>query len=91
MATTAEMVRYYGYYSNVSRGRRKKTNTDELIPTVLEPEITLKAFRRTWARLIQKISEVDPLICAKCSGKMKVIAVIEDAQIISDSGINPEI
>jgi hypothetical protein len=30
----------------------------------------------------KKIYEVDPLICAKCSGKMKVIAVIEDAQII---------
>ncbi len=51
-----QMVRYYGYYSNVSRGRRKKANTDELIPTVLEPELTSKAFRRNWARLIQKIA-----------------------------------
>jgi hypothetical protein len=48
----------------------------------LEPELIAKAFRRNWVRLIQKIYEVDPLICAKCSGKMKVIAVIEDAQII---------
>ncbi len=51
-----QMVRYYGYYSNVSRGRRKKANTDELIPTVLEPELTSKVFRRNWARLIQKIA-----------------------------------
>jgi hypothetical protein len=26
-----QMVRYYGYYSNVSRGKRKQENRDELI------------------------------------------------------------
>ncbi len=77
-----QMVRYYGFYSNVSRGKRKKAAADDLIPCILEPELTDKALRQNWARLIQKIYEVDPLICAKCSGKMKVIAVIEDAQII---------
>jgi hypothetical protein len=76
------MVRYYGFYSNVSRGKRKKAAADDLIPCILEPELTDKALRQNWARLIQKIYEFDPLICAKCSGKMKVIAVIEDAQII---------
>ncbi len=77
-----QMVRYYGFYSNVSRGKRKKADADDLIACILEPELTDKAFRQNWARLIQKIYEVNPLICAKCSGKMKVIAVIEDAQII---------
>jgi hypothetical protein len=32
-----QMVRYYGYYSNVSRGRRKKDDQDALIPCVPEP------------------------------------------------------
>ena len=32
--------------------------------------------------LIQKIYEVDPLTCPKCSGKMKVISVIEDEDVI---------
>ncbi len=27
-----QMVRYYGYYSNVSRGRRKKAGQDGLVP-----------------------------------------------------------
>jgi hypothetical protein len=31
-----------------------------------------------WARLISKIHEVDPLICTKCGGDMKVVAVIMD-------------
>ena len=38
------------------------------IPCILEPELTDKAFRKNWARLIQKIYEVDPLTCAKCQG-----------------------
>jgi len=30
-----QMVRYYGYYSNVSRGKRNKQNQDGLIPCIL--------------------------------------------------------
>jgi len=32
-----QMIRYYGFYSNVSRGLRQKENKDALIPCVLEP------------------------------------------------------
>ena len=63
-----QMVRYYGHYSNVSRGRRKKAQTDDQTPYILEPKLTDKAFRRNWSRLIQEIYEVDPLTCAKCQG-----------------------
>jgi hypothetical protein len=37
-----------------------------------------KASRQSWARLIQKIYEVDPIVCAKCSHKMRIAAVITD-------------
>jgi hypothetical protein len=77
-----QMVRYYGHYSNVSRGRRKKADEDDRIPSILEPELTDKAFRKNWARMIQKIYEVNPLLCDKCGGPMHVIAFIEDSQII---------
>jgi len=77
-----QMVRYYGFYSNVSRGKRKKQVQDELIPSILEPEGSSKEYRKNWARLIQKIYEVDPLTCPKCSGAMRVISVIEDEQVI---------
>ena len=33
--------------------------------------------------MIQKIYEVGPLSCSKCSGKMKVISVIENEEIIN--------
>ena len=77
-----QMVRYYGFYSNVSRGKRKKNEQDELIPSILEPDGSSREYKRNWARLIQKIYEVDPLTCPKCSGKMKVISVIEDENVI---------
>jgi hypothetical protein len=77
-----QMVRYYGYYSNVGRGKREKQNWDELIPSVLESDESSKERRKNWARLIQKIYGVDPLTCPKCSGKMKVISVIENKEVI---------
>ena len=77
-----QMARYYGFYSNVSRGKRKKAGDDDKIACIIEPEVPDKAFRRNWARLIQKIYEVDPLVCPKCSGEMRVIAFIEDEDVI---------
>ena len=59
----------------------KKDKQDEVIPQIIESSGS-KEFRRNWARLIQKIYEVDPLVCPKCKGKMKVIAVIEDEDVI---------
>ncbi|MBC8434219.1 MAG: hypothetical protein H8D96_20105 [Desulfobacterales bacterium] len=76
------MVRYYGHYSNKARGLRKKAQIDEQIPYILEPELSPKEFRRNWARLIQKIYEVDPLVCSRCQGSMRVIAFIEDEDVI---------
>ena len=69
-----QMLRYYGYYSNVSRGKRKEENQDEWIPCILESEESSKERRTNWAKLIQKIYEVDSLTCAKCCGNMKVIS-----------------
>jgi hypothetical protein len=56
-----QMVRYMGFYSNVCRGRRKKDITCES-DFVIE-EDNNKGCNKTWARLIKKIYEVDPLIC----------------------------
>ena len=60
-----QMVRYYGYYSNparlaVSRGRLQKAGNDAAVAYILEPPMPDRAFRRNWARLIQKV--------AACSG-----------------------
>jgi len=72
------MVRYYGYYSNVSRGKRQKENQDGLIPYILEPAGSSKEYRKNRARLIQKIYEA-------LSGKSQQIHEFL-IQIMDDSG-----
>ena len=57
------------------------SNQAEWIPCILESDESSKEYRKNWARLIQKIYEVDPLTCPKCSGKMKVISVIGDEAV----------
>jgi len=42
-----------------------------------EADETSPAKRKAWARLIQKIYEVDPLTCPKCKGAMKIISFID--------------
>ena len=47
-----QMVRYYGYYSNKSRGLRKKENNDDNAKSGLvtvESDISRKKFRKNWA------------------------------------------
>ncbi len=53
-----QMVRYYGFYSNKSRGLRQKAGTDDQVPALIESEVSSKEFRQNWARLIQKIYPV---------------------------------
>ena len=76
-----QMVRYLGFYSNVCRGRRKKKGITES-EYVIEDDSYNKGCSRSWARLIKKIYEVDPLICPKCGGDMRIIAFIEDYKVI---------
>jgi len=47
-----QMVRYYGFYSNKSRGLRKKAGTDNQVPALIDSDISHQAFRKNWARLI---------------------------------------
>ncbi len=77
-----QMVRYYGYYSNKSRGLRKKSGTDDEVPALIDAEVSPKEFRKNWARLIQKIYNVNPLLCSKCLGSMRIISFIEEEQLV---------
>ena len=78
-------INYYGVFSSKTRGYNKKhgSKMDEKYP-VMCPEITIeqRKFRRTWAALIRKVWEVDPLKCKKCGHEMKVISVITEHAVI---------
>ena len=75
-------VIFTGNNQNTTGFLRKKAGTDNLAPALIDSDISRKVFRKNWARLIQKVYNIDPLLCAKCSGSMKIISLIDDAEII---------
>ena len=86
------LVRYYGWYSNVSRGKRRKAcpehdravDADTAAPSCAAKAETrgARAMRRSWAQLIKRIYEVDPLVCPTCGSEMKVIAFITEHDVV---------
>ncbi|RJX19276.1 MAG: transposase [Desulforudis sp.] len=78
----AQLVRYYGYYSNKSRGLRKKSAAGDQMPALVESGISRTEFRKNWARLIQKVYHADPLLCPKCNGSMRIVSFIESPETI---------
>ena len=75
----SHLIRYYGWYSNKSRGMRKKAEA----ATSEEPaneEATTSRSSQAWAMLIKRVYEVDPLSCPQCGGQMKVVSFIEPPQ-----------
>lgn len=77
-----QMVRYYRYYSNVTRVKRQKRAEKDAVPYIIESDRSPSAYRKSGARLIEKIYEVDPLICPKCRGTMRIISSIGDQDVI---------
>jgi hypothetical protein len=82
-AKGAHMVRYYGWYSNKSRGMRLKAEK-ALAPqpavAAEEGSAPARPCNFTWAKLIKRVYEVDPLRCPKCETTMKVVSFIEPPQ-----------
>lgn len=81
---------YYGHYANVVRGRRPNSESESQPETArtntLEEETTAsparkQASRRRWANLIQRVFELDPLLCS-CGGALRVVSFITEPRVI---------
>jgi len=74
-------IRYFGWYSNKSRGVRAKreANSAEMEEVIIDFEDTpfRKLCRSRWSALIRQVYEVDPLKCPECGGEMKFVSFIE--------------
>ncbi len=84
-----QLVRYYGYYSNVSRGKRKKEKPREATEISWKPEVievppppVSKESKKRWSHFIRKVYETDPLTCPKCQGEMRIISFIDQPDVI---------
>jgi hypothetical protein len=84
-----QLIRNWGYYANASRGKRRRCSELES-PRDQEgtdqEEQDVDSWRRrrklTWAKLIQKVYEIDPLLCRFCGSEMKIISFITEYPII---------
>ena len=80
-----QLVHYVGWYSNRVRGERARHGAPAVRAdgdTPNDPTADALKARSTWARLIYKVYEIDPLVCPRCNGPMKVIAVIDEPAVI---------
>lgn len=76
------MVRYYGWYSIRKRAHRRKLCVEEQpidVPKEIDPPSVIVR-RQAWARLLQKVFEVDPLRCERCGSVMRIVSFITTSQ-----------
>ena len=76
------LVRYFGFYSNKSRGLHAKAAGDGAhdVPSPAPRSPSANAARRRWASLIKRVWHVDPLRCPRCGSAMKIVSFIEPTQ-----------
>jgi hypothetical protein len=76
-----QTVRYWGYYANAARGKRRKaaqTGGAAQVPLQQNDDEFTRRSRLSWAKLIRRVYEVDPLLCPFCGTQMKILAFILD-------------
>ena len=78
-----QTTRYWGFYANAARGKRRKAGEQEAAARpALAGEDAVETFTRqarlSWAKLIRRVYEVDPLLCPFCGSEMRVLAFITD-------------
>lgn len=86
-----QLIRYYGAFSNarrVSPGSAASACASPAAAQTMQQEDSdssaefARRRRRSWARLIKKVYEADPLVCPRCSGPLKIISLIGDGPVI---------
>jgi hypothetical protein len=88
--------RYHGWYANRPRGTRRReaervateaasseaaSTAVGVVPAV---PLALRETRRRWADLLRLVFEVDPLVCVRCGGAMRVVAIVIARETIDE-------
>ncbi len=74
-------VRYYGLYANAHRGKIRKASLMPVSLGMMEEELR-HIPSKGWAEMIRKVYEVDPMVCPRCGGTMRVIAFLTDFAVV---------
>jgi len=86
-----QLVRYCGAFSNVRRARVRAAADAEAQPAEIQApshedpgcdDEFARRRRSSWARLIKKVYEADPLVCPRCRGPLEIVSLIGDGTVI---------
>lgn len=58
--------------------RKRETESSPL--AIIDEDISVPS--RGWDEMIRRVYEIDPLLCPRCGGKMRVIAFVEEPKVI---------
>jgi hypothetical protein len=79
--TRKHLTHYFGFYSCAARGRRAKAHAAHDAAAGADNSRTSPhQARRRWAALIKHVWKVDPLVCPRCGGRMKIVSFIQPTQ-----------
>ena len=86
-----QLIRNWGYYSNASRAkRRRESGLQSSTPQMhdqQQPDSDKdeghRQRRLSWAKMIQKVYEIDPLLCSFCGAEVKILSFIIESKTIN--------
>jgi len=81
---------FHGFYASRVRAKRREADPSGL---PAEPAPSKRRCSPSWARLISKVYQADPLVCKACGGPLKIVAYITDemsiTRILDHLGLSP--
>ena len=76
------LTRFHGVFSPGSKLREFVVPSKPADEAVTMDQSGNKAYSMTWARRLKRVFAIEIEKCEKCGGKVKVIACIEDSEVI---------
>ncbi len=84
-----QLIRNWGYYSNASRAKRlRESSLQSSAPPMQDQQRKpdsdegQRQRRLGWAKMIQKVYEIDPLLCSFCGAEVKILSFIIESKTI---------
>jgi hypothetical protein len=69
---------FYGHYANRVCGARSTRPADPASQDAESEDTRKRRCTRSWARLIARVHQADPLTCRKCGAKLTLVAYFTD-------------
>jgi hypothetical protein len=78
-------LRYYGAYAPRARSARRLRLAADSEPATVSPRDdspAVRARRLTWAQLLRRVLEIEPLACPTCPARLRIVGFITDPRVV---------